>query len=173
MTSSGAAIVSILVLAIMSACAQEPQTQDALGESVAAAAPSTIAQDTLGRLIQRLKTVGGTFTRTGSEHDYRYDGSLEVVRALASFGDSAVARLVQCMDREDTTSTTLEGKAVPLGAMCFDALRRIAYYEATDSEGDIDADWPGYITVAASRAERLRAKDAWEEVVANRSYRIP
>jgi len=170
--SYGSALVFLIVAPLLG-CAVEPAGGEAVQEGRSALESHSAPADTLDRLIERLKTVGGTFTRAGAEHDFRFDGSLEVVRALSAFGDSAVARLVECMDREEPTTTTLQGRPVPLGAMCFDALRRIAYYEATDAEGDVDADWPGYITVAADREARLRAQAAWKVVVENGWYRIP
>lgn len=177
----GLSIMQILLLVVLTmvstalGCSAEPQADppEHSQRSTAAALPSAAQGDTIDQLIAELRNVSGSFTRQGAGHDYRFDGSLDVVRALAEHGDSAVSRLVECMDREDPTQATLNGRSVPLGALCFDALRRIAYYEATDDQGDIDGKWPGYITVAAEREARLEAQAAWREVVANRLYRMP
>jgi hypothetical protein len=89
------------------------------------------------------------------------------IRAL---GEDVVPTLVACLDSEIPATATMEGRRVPLGVVCMEALERTAIYEATDSSGDIDPDWPGYTLPTSTAEERRAAKAAWLIVVRKKAY---
>jgi hypothetical protein len=81
-----------------------------------------------------------------------------------------VAALVECLDDPRPSSVTLDGRRVPLGMVCFEGLRQLAYYEPSSADGDIAADWEGHVEPGASIEELRRAKAAWQKVVDARAY---
>ncbi len=126
-------------------------------------------QDTIAALIERLRSTPGRFVLVLANRQYELEGKDSLLPPFAAFGDSAVVRLVACLDRDDPTRVTVEGRPVLLGALCHLALTYVAYAEP---EGSESGDWPGDVFPTAS-AEQLRAaKAAWEQVVRTRAYRL-
>jgi len=96
--------------------------------------------DSVMRLIDSLRVLPGTFVRDRGTHRYELSGADGLVNHISSYGDVAVELLVNCLDRADSTSVTLNGKRVLLGILCSQALYRTASYEATDDEGATNPD---------------------------------
>ncbi|MGD0886934.1 MAG: hypothetical protein ABSA46_18990 [Thermodesulfovibrionales bacterium] len=80
-----------------------------------------------------------------------------------------ITTLVDCIDSVKPTRATYKDKPVSLGIMCYEALRNICYYEATDKEGSITT-WEGIVLPGATRGDLGAAKKAWEKIVKERSY---
>src|SRR3546814_15058636 len=72
--------------------------------------------------------------------------------------ESDLPILVACIDDPRPARATLDGAPVTLGVVCYQALRLVAYVEATG--------WPGHIGPLASPAARRAAKRAWQAVLA-------
>lgn len=123
---------------------------------------------TLDQLVDSLANVPGSFVLEGAV--WRFIGSQEALLALAGGGDSAVTRLVECIDRDTHARATVDSTAVLLGAMCAYALSHVAY--ATEFEDDPDANWPGVVSPGATPEQLQAAKRAWQEVVRLRRYRL-
>lgn len=123
---------------------------------------------TLSALLDSLRRVPGEFSLSPASM-WRFSGDPSVFVALFDYGDSAVARLVDCMDRSDPVIATLNGKPVVLGIMCATALQRIA--SASEHE-DASDKWTGVIEPSATPVQLKAAKKAWQEVVARKAYRL-
>jgi len=126
--------------------------------------------DSLQAMIERLAELEGSFDTGDVTGPLQFAGDRSFLRAFAQFGDSAVFRLVECMDRYEPAKATFNGKPVALGVMCYTALQSVAYYEHTDEHGDLTGEWAGYIDATASREEMLRAQNAWRKVIADSAY---
>ena len=82
----------------------------------------------------------------------------------------AVNLLVNCIDNITLTNSTLRGKRLAMGVICYEALSQTAYYEHTTQEGDIAKKWSGHILPTATPDELKEAKRAWKKVVDSKSY---
>lgn len=134
--------------------------------------PTVIGDSVLGGLVDSLRRLHGSFQVRGAPPDYQFVGQTSVFQRFSEHGDSAVIALVDCLDRTDPSATTLGGRPVSLGIMCSEALSRVALYEATDSQGDLDADWPGYVNATASQSALVAAKHAWSPVLKRHMYQL-
>ena len=101
-----------------------------------------------------------------------FQGDRAVLDAMVSRGDSAVVRLVDCLDRRDTSEVALGQHQLTMGELCYVVLNAVAYYEATGPDGALTADWPGHVALPASAAQLAAAKRAWLMVVKRRSYML-
>lgn len=151
-----------------SAAPGAPKSSTPVVDTVVVAVP-----DSLDRLIGVLRKLPGSFQRIRPGGPHAFTGDREIILAISAFEDSAVVRLVDCLDDLEPATATLNGERVPMGVMCAEALRFTASYEATDEDGDIDATWPGYFNLPASPEELRAAKRAWQEVVREKRYMIP
>ena len=164
-----AAYLGLSTMLAFAACRQAPESgAGAAGTAQTASAPLVSATDSMGSLIHRLRTATGTFQREG-DGAYRLSGDRGLLEAMRAFGDSAVSRLVACLDDTTTATATLDDRPVTLGVMCNEALRAVAYYEATDQSGGLTS-WPGSVDARASVDQLVRAKQAWQQVVRRRAY---
>jgi hypothetical protein len=163
--------VCLIVAAMIGGCSRTaPSGAGGQGQPVSSpVAAATPAADSLRALVASLAEVEGSY-RISEGGVWEFVGDRRLVEAIRAFGDSAVVQLVQCLDRADETRTLLNGRAVPLGVLCYEALSETAYHEAVDDYGDLDAEWEGYILPTASLDELRAARQAWEEVLAIRSY---
>ena len=135
--------------------------------------PSVSAsQPPLDSLLGALARLKGSFPAQGPPAIGDFSGDRSVLSAIADKGDSAVGRLVRCMSRTEPTGVTKGRRALTLGELCYAALVNTAYYEATDAQGDVTADWPGHIDLPATRVQLEAAQQAWGSVVARRAYHL-
>lgn len=162
-------LVAIMVVVVSGCSSPEPQPGNE-GQGVVSSIGSTDnRQDTLSSLIDQLRTMQGSFRPVGGGA-WEFSGNRRDLDAFQHFGDRAVEKLVACLDRTDRTNTLVQGRLVPLGVLCFEALRYMAYHEAVDSLGDMDADWEGAILPTASFHDLRRARQAWDEVLRTHSH---
>ena len=124
----------------------------------------------LEALVDSLAHVTGEFTRWESGR-WEFSGDRSILGAFDRYGSRAVVQLVKCLDREEPTAARVRGRMVPHGVMCYWALRRLAYHESS-TEDSAEPVWPGEITPTASMDELRAAKQAWERVVAEGTYRL-
>lgn len=66
---------------------------------------------------------------------YVFTGDRDIIYAFSTFEDSAVVRVVECLDDLEPAAATLDGDPVPMGVMCLEVLRCTASSEATDAQG--------------------------------------
>jgi hypothetical protein len=120
-------------------------------------------------LIDSLARLPGSFERT-SLGTFSFRGDQSLFGSLHAYGQSAVTALVQCLDDSNAATATFQDSRVPIGYMCYTALKRIAYPTAHE---DDTGDWPGILLSPRPTAEQLAAaKKAWDKVVRSGAYRI-
>ncbi len=102
---------------------------------------------------------------------YLFSDKAAIAEVVGEGSDATIDQLVECLDDQTPSATTLKGQQVPTGVLCREALGQIIYYEATGPNGDIAAKWPGNIAPTATGADLQAAKRAWQEVVAKKLYR--
>ena len=94
-------------------------------------------------------------------YEYSEQAALEEILAAGS-ANRSVDQLVDCLDDTAPSASTLDGKPVALGIVCYEALTQLVYYEPTAPNGDVDAHWSGYLSPRATVQEMRRAKVAWK-----------
>lgn len=128
--------------------------------------------DSLSTLIKALKAVGGEYTHPQYE-PLAWVFSEEqapVFERIASFGDAAIAPLVQCIGDSTATLSRIQGRFVPLGVLCDEILNRMIYHEEPSATGDIDPDWAGNITPEATPLDLRRGQQAWQRVIRDGTF---
>lgn len=133
-------------------------------------APQSQALVPLQALLGSLARLPGDFT-AWDQGPWEFTGDAQLLRAFDDHGDSAVVRLVECLDRSEPARATAKGKSVPVGVMCYWALRRLAYFEWHEDPAYADG-WPGEIEPTASLEALRAAKQAWAAVVREKRYRL-
>lgn len=127
-----------------------------------------LADVSLSGLIDSLLATRGEFTRR-ADQSWRFSGSDRMFRSLVLRKDSAVAALIRCLDRTDSATATVNERRVLAGAICAQALMRVAI---VDDQKDGSGDWPGSVPPSAQPAQLRAAKVAWQGIVAKGAYSI-
>lgn len=116
-----------------------------------------------GRAIEEaLLAAEGRFIWEDARQDYIFSDRSGLFELLSPMPESDLPILVACIDDPRPARATLDGAPVTLGVVCYQALRLVAYVEATG--------WPGHIGPLASPAARSAAKRAWQAVLAEGRY---
>jgi hypothetical protein len=119
-------------------------------------------------LIDSLGRVSGQFEQEQSGQ-WGFASGVALFEAIGTFGDSAVSRLVACIDDLTPAAALLRNRPVARGVMCYQALRHVAYAEP---EGSDTGEWPGVVSPTATANQLRAAKRAWTDIVRARSYRF-
>ena len=174
------ALLTIALAAVLAACTRQKevrQPNDTARKAVVAAPPAEHARavrsptDSLAYLLQGLAVQKGEFAVGAPGDRWAYSGDVGYLDAVAAFQDQAVARLVDCLADMRPAAATANGHPVPIGAMCYEALTHMAYYEAYEDQPDGPnkyGSWEGDVTPVASGPERERAQRAWKRVLKER-----
>ena len=128
--------------------------------------------DSLRVLVRELASLQGWFSQTGIGFAWEFEGPTDLFHSIADYGDSAVVRLVFCLSDTTEAAATAEGRRVLVGAVCYEALRRVAYFEWDPSEYT-DAPrrrWPGVVDPTANPEELRAAQQAWAQIVREHRY---
>jgi hypothetical protein len=122
-------------------------------------------------LPTQLAQIRGEYRWDSKLDRYVYTETLALAAAVDAYDPhSAVATLVGCLDDTAETRSTLDLKPVAIGVVCYEALSVLAYYEPTDSSGDVASGWPGHITPTATAGQLVAAKKAWTLVLEQQMY---
>jgi hypothetical protein len=124
--------------------------------------------DSLGVLTGNLGQLPGSYS-IGAHGQWVFSGDRKLFEAIAAHEDSAVARLVDCLDDTTAAIATVEGRPVSVGVLCYEALRFAAYAEP---EGIDSGEWPGTVMPTTTGQGLRDAKAAWLKVVRQRGYRL-
>ena len=142
-----------------------------LAVTALAACASSSTPSTDVPILQKLSNIEGEFIWNERLKRYVYSEMELIENALAPIArNELIAILVNCIDNPSSSNSTLNGKHTPLGVVCYQALSQTAYYEATDSTGDIKSRWSGHVLPTANANELREAKRAWLEVINSNSY---
>jgi hypothetical protein len=122
-------------------------------------------------LLTELRAINGEYQWNDELKRFIYSEKSLIEKILATREpELAVSALVNCLDDLALTSSTLGGKRLVTGVVCYEALSQTIYYEPTSQEGDIERKWPGHILPTATPDEIKEAKLAWKEVLDSKSY---
>lgn len=100
---------------------------------------------------------------------WQLPGNRPLVLSIAEHGDSAVAALVECLDRTELARATIKGGDRALvGAVCGHILHEIAYSTAHETDGN----WAGVVYPSATAGELREAKKEWLRVLSAGHYRL-
>lgn len=147
----GALLAAVAVLETGAGCARPSTT------------PATEMADTTDGLKRALAQIPGVYTWNSDLSLWQYSAAAELESVLASSpSEGAVGALIACLDDSSPSASTLDGQALALGIVCYQGLSQLVYYEPTDADGDVAADWPGHLTPRASQEEMKGARVAWE-----------
>lgn len=168
-------VVSTLVLMSQALAACGLDGARSAGDS-AHSRPSTSASrqtgnaygDTLGVLVSQLETLPGEFRQAGPHGAWEFEGDGQIFITIAKFGDSAVARLVGCLDDTTRSAVRVGSRPVLVGAVCYEALHRVAYVEKPAE----DEPWVGDVPPTADAGRLKLARAAWAEAVRNHEYNL-
>lgn len=134
--------------------------------------PGLSTTDSLNALFARLPLVPGVL----GERIADFVGDRSIFEAISAFGDSAVPRLVNCLDRTDATHVTLHDRPVSLGELCVVVLDLTAYYEAFDERPLNDPQrydpWAGDVSLPATPQQLRVAKAAWLIVLKHHGFHL-
>jgi hypothetical protein len=122
-------------------------------------------------MLTELREMKGEYLWNDELKRYIYSEKNQIEKILSSIEpELAVNVLVNCLDDLTLTNSTLQGKKLVIGVICYEALSQTVYYEPTTQEGDIAKKWPGYILPTATPDELKEAKRAWKKVLDSKSY---
>ncbi len=122
-------------------------------------------------ILEALTNIDGEFVWNKKLARHIYNEMEAIENAISRKNpDKVVTVLVNCIDDSSPSNSTLNGKHVSLGLVCYQALSQTAYYEPTGNIGDIKKTWPGHILPTASAHEFQEAKRAWLNVINTKSY---
>jgi len=163
----GASLTPVLYVVLCALACRGGGAESAQSGQVAVADRANV---TLDSLIDRLRYVEGTFVNPVAGR-WDFTGDRSALVAFERFGDTAVARLVDCLDRPEFAAATVRARRVHMGYMCYAALARVAYYEWHQHQ-DVEKtpSWAGEVPATASADELRRAKAAWLIVANKRLY---
>jgi hypothetical protein len=136
-------------------------------------APSTAGQPDIPQssLKGRLAQLTGSYAFRDDLDAFHYSEKQKIEEVLSTEArEAAVAALVDCLDDTTPSESSLDGRHVAVGIVCYEALTQLVYHEPTLPIGDVAATWPGAITPRASTEAMQAAKEAWRGVVATRAY---
>jgi hypothetical protein len=128
---------------------------------LAAAAPVAVAGAPLDDALQHFE---GSFRWDAPQRAHVFSNRPGLAALLEPSPEQRLAALAACIDDPRPARATLDGKAVSLGVMCYQALRLLAYVEKPD--------WPGHIGPLATPAERRAARAAWQAVLDDGAYAL-
>lgn len=169
-----ARLVFILTTSLVVTCTSEQSRERVDTSRVTSSALITrvdnqvVVHDSLATLVSRLRTLRGEFRRVPPYGLWEFFGRKELFIAIAQFGDSAVERLVSCLDDSSSSATRIGDRVVLFGAVCYEALNWVAYVEMPVEK----LPWAGDVEPTAGAQQLRRAKAAWEEAVKNKTYSL-
>jgi hypothetical protein len=159
---SASVVAAACLIAALGGCSRD--------SSRTADAPPPAAAQGVG-LRGSLAEIGGAYQWNAELKTHVFSDKPAIATVIGEGSDQTIAELVECLDDTAPARTVLEGRPVPVGVLCHEALGQIVYYEPTDPNGDVARSWPGHIEPSATPAELQGAKRAWQDVVGRKAYR--
>lgn len=171
MTSLGSVVrPTMLVLAVFACSAgpDKPRAGTANSAPTSGANPLTASSQRrpLDTLLDSLRRVPASFTEDKFYNLWEFHGDTAIFSAIATYGDSGLARLVEALDDTTPSRATANGRPVPAGVMYNQALKRMAYYEWDCGSDPAQLLCAGFIRPNATNQQLRAAKRAWREAFA-------
>jgi hypothetical protein len=110
------------------------------------------------------------FNKNTNDYDYNKKEELEKILQSVSDKQELVQQLYSNMDNESLSNSYFNGKQLPLGNICYQALSQLIYYEPTDEHGDMIQSWKGNIESYSTLEKLKAAKILWKVVIEKKSY---
>jgi hypothetical protein len=164
----GRIVALALLMEAFIGCATMAKGEGDGAQQASVRAGSVVAADSLSALIQQLGRLRGEFGFSDMTQTWEFIGDDKTLNAFGDFADSAVGRLVECLDAGSSTHVRVGDRQALLGVMCYTALRRVAYVENPPG----GKPWAGVVSPDATIEQLRRAKLAWQEVVKKKLYRL-
>jgi hypothetical protein len=124
-------------------------------------------------LKSHLSQLKGEFIWREDLGKYHYSNKLQIEKILSTQNtEETIVFLVDSLDDKSKTQSKIDNETVPLGIICYEALKQLVYYEPATPDGDIEQNWPGYISPKSTPEEIKAAKKAWNKIVKTKSYII-
>ena len=122
-------------------------------------------------LAEEIRMVEGRFDLWKEKNRYVFSAMMKLEKIVSSRKpDVAIHQLVDCVDDLRPSNATLNGKALVVGVVCYQALTQTVAHEETGPDGDIVLKWPGHISPTATPGELAAAKKAWKKVLREGTY---
>jgi len=135
-----------------------------LVSNVAVAAEQQPPAADVKNIKQSLVSLKGNYSWREDLHKFIYSESIKMDQILSKYpAASVIPELIECIDDTADSKSQLKKKFVPLGVICYEALSQLVYYEPTESSGDTEQKWEGFITPVASLKQLQAAKAAWKK----------
>lgn len=122
-------------------------------------------------LLNKLSSINGKFIWNKSQKQFFFNKRDEIEKIIAGKNvEETLQLLVENIDNQRLSISTINGKKVMLGVVCYVALTQIAYYEPVTKDGDIAKGWTGYVSPDANIENLSEAKKEWQKVMESHSY---
>lgn len=123
-------------------------------------------------LADALRDVEGRFVANPLTEAPDYTARAEIERILAPRPAAQTRReLAACIDDMRPSRSMSGDRAAPTGVICHLALTQTIYHEPTGPDGDIAADWAGFVAPDADADALRAARAAWEKVLRDGTWR--
>lgn len=130
-----------------------------------------LSTEEINNLKSNLSRIEGEFIWREDLGKYNYSDKLRIEEILSVHThEKLVAILVDSLDDKSKTQSKINNEIVSLGIICYEALTQLIYYEPTTKDGDIEQNWPGYISPKSTSDEIQAAKQAWKKVIEANLY---
>ena len=167
-------VLLIVLIISLGACSKTEPPPSSPPGPIAANANANVDVE----LVEALRVFEGRFdwrSDLGDQGRYVFE-DIDKLRALveARNPDLALNTLVGCIDDLRPARSVLDGKkTVVVGAVCYEAVTLMVIHEETDATGDIAQTWAGHIEPTATPSVLANAKQAWLQVLKDKSYGFP
>ncbi len=172
------ALAPFLFVVLVASCGSSQETQDdnrdpARSDSVRGSAEGEAVTEVIvspDSILAEMMTIEGSLD-VGSGSIVQDWGVLSTRRvALVQSGHAAVPVLTERLTSGRSSSLTIDGRPVSEGALAAALLWSMIYFEPTDSIGDLDGSWAGFVNIRSSAEELEAGQRALRHVVASRRY---
>ena len=172
MESSPRRMLTIWALAVIaSSCSEPPPATNQAAPAATPVRPPAANSEPAPTIRSSVARLRGSYAWNAELKRHVFSDPSAVEKVVESATDSVIRDLVDCLDDVNPSQTTLNGKPVPVGVMCHQALSQIVYYEPVARSGDVAAKWPGHIEPTATAEALAAARRAWADVIAKKAYK--
>ncbi len=124
------------------------------------------------KVIKEIRDIKGSFVFNKNTNDYEYDKKEELERLFKSVSDKEelVQQLYSYLDNESLSNSYFNGKQLPIGNICYQALSQLIYYEPNDEHGDLNQNWKGNVEPYSNLEKLKEAKLLLKIIIEKKTY---